>query len=110
MRAGNFSRASGQLIDPRTGLPIAGNQIPQEALSPTSLALLRYIPSPNLPGATQNFHYTTTTDSIGDNFSGRITHNFTSAAGRARRRRARRFRRTRRTGRDEAGAASRARS
>ncbi len=85
MRAGNFSRASGQLIDPRTGLPIPGNQIPQDALSPTSLALLRYIPSPNLPGATQNFHYTTTTDSIGDNFSGRITHNFTSAGGRARR-------------------------
>ena len=83
MRAGNFSRASGQLIDPRTGLPIPGNQIPQDALSPTSLALLHYVPSPNLPGATQNLHYTTTTDSVGDNFSGRITHNFTAApAGR----------------------------
>jgi trimeric autotransporter adhesin len=83
MRTGNFTAASGRLIDPRTGLPIPGNQIPQEALSATSLALLRYIPSPNLPGATQNFHYTTTTDSIGDNFSGRITHNFTSTpAGR----------------------------
>ena len=52
-----------QLIDPRTGLPFAGNQIPPDALSPTSLALLRYIPSPNLPARRRNFHYTTTTDS-----------------------------------------------
>ena len=83
MRAGNFSTASGQLVDPSTGLPLAGNQMPQALMSATSRALLQYIPSPNLPGTTRNFHYTTTTDSLGDNFNGRITHNFTaSAAGR----------------------------
>ena len=80
MRAGNFSSASAQLVDPNTGLPLSGNQIPQALMSATSRALLQYIPSPNLPGTTQNFHYTTTTDSVGDNFSGRITHNFTSSA------------------------------
>ena len=80
MRAGNFATASAQLIDPRTGLPVAGNQIPLASMSPAALALLRYIPSPNLAGTTRNFHYTTTTDSIGDNISGRITHNFTAAA------------------------------
>lgn len=80
MRAGNFATASAQLIDPRTGLPVAGNQIPLASMSPAALALLRYIPSPNLDGTTRNFHYTTTTDSIGDNISGRITHNFTAAA------------------------------
>ena len=49
----------------------------RRSMSPAALALLRYIPSPNLPGTTRNFHYTTTTDSVGDNISGRITHNFT---------------------------------
>ena len=37
MRAGNFSsRRRRQLIDPRTGLPLAGNQIPPDALSPAA--------------------------------------------------------------------------
>jgi hypothetical protein len=82
MRAGNFSSASGQLVDPVTGVPLPGNQIPQALMSATSRALLEYIPPPNLPGSTRNFHYTTTTDSLGDNINGRITHNFTAAAGR----------------------------
>jgi hypothetical protein len=81
MRAGNFSTASTQLIDPRTGQPLVGNQIPLDAMSPAARALLRYIPAPDLPGITQNYHYTTTTDSLGDTFSGRITHNFTPGAG-----------------------------
>ena len=80
MRAGNFATASAQLVDPVTGIPLAGNQIPLASMSPAARALLQYIPSPNLPGPTRNFHYTTTTDSIGDNIGGRITHNFTPAA------------------------------
>jgi hypothetical protein len=81
MRAGNFATAQTQLIDPRTGQPLAGNQIPIGAMSATARALLQYIPAPNLPGVTQNYHYTTTTDSLGDTFSGRITHNFTPGSG-----------------------------
>jgi hypothetical protein len=83
MRTGNFAAASRQLVDPRTGLPLAGNQIPLASMSPAARALLQYIPSPNLPGTTRNYHYTTTTESVGDNISGRLTHNFTpGAAGR----------------------------
>jgi hypothetical protein len=83
MRTGNFAAVSAQLVDPRTGLPLAGNQIPPASINPAARALLAYIPSPNLPGTTRNYHYTTTTDSIGDNISGRITHNFTpGTAGR----------------------------
>ena len=81
MRARNFSTAQTQLIDPRSGQPLAGNQIPADAMSSAARALLQYIPAPNLPGITQNYHYTTTTDSLGDTFSGRITHNFTPGAG-----------------------------
>ena len=61
MRAGDFATASTPLIDPRTGQPLAGNQIPLDAMSPAARALLHYIPAPNLPGITRNFHYTTTT-------------------------------------------------
>ena len=81
MRAGNFATATTPLIDPRTGQPLPGNQIPVDAMSSAARALLQYIPAPNLPGITQNYHYTTTTDSVGVTFSGRITHNFTPGAG-----------------------------
>ena len=77
MRAGNFSSAAAQLIDPVTGLPLPGNAIPSALLSPAAVALLRYIPAANVPGGTRNYHYTTTTDSLGDNLSLRVTHNFT---------------------------------
>ena len=77
MRAGDFSAASRQLVDPRTGAAIAGNQIPLTLIDPAALALLRFIPLANAAGASRNFHYTSTTDLVGDNLSARITHNFT---------------------------------
>jgi hypothetical protein len=83
MRAGSFAGAPSQLVDPATGQPLAGNQIPQALMSPAALALLRYIPAPNLDGTARNYHYTTGTGAVGDNISGRITHNFTpGTAGR----------------------------
>jgi hypothetical protein len=80
MRGGNFANASGRLVDPLTGQPLDGNQIPAALISPTALALLRFIPLANLPGTSRNYHYTSTADSIGDNFTARITHNFTAGA------------------------------
>lgn len=77
MRVGDFGTASGQLIAPRTGLPLTGNQIPEALISPTARALLRFIPPPNLAGTTRNYHFTTATDVAGDNIGARITHNFT---------------------------------
>lgn len=81
LRAGDFSSLGMTLVDPRTGQPLAGNQIPSALMNPSAVALLRFIPAANLPGTSRNFHYTTTTDSVVDNVSARLTHNFTPAAG-----------------------------
>lgn len=82
MRTGDFSDGASTLVDPRTGAPFDGNRIPISLMSPSALALLRYIPAPNLPGTSRNFHYVTTIDSVSDNVSARLTHNFTPGAGR----------------------------
>jgi outer membrane receptor protein involved in Fe transport len=43
-RAGSFSQ---QILDPITGLPFAGNQIPVNRISPQARALLNFYPMPN---------------------------------------------------------------
>jgi hypothetical protein len=83
MRAGDFSSVNAPFIDPSSGLPFAGNQIPLARMNAGSLALLRFIPLPNLDGDSRNFHYVTTNSSIADSLSVRVTHSFTpNAAGR----------------------------
>jgi trimeric autotransporter adhesin len=83
MRSGDFSAAGVTIINPLTGQPFTGNQIPTGLISPTSMTLLPYIPQANLPGTSRNFHYVTTTASATDNVNLRVTHNFTpSVAGR----------------------------
>jgi hypothetical protein len=77
MRSGDFSDIGSTLVDPRTGIPFDGNRVPAALMSPSAAALLRFIPTANLPGSSRNFHYTTTTDSDTDNVSARVTHNFT---------------------------------
>jgi len=63
-RAGNLSQtldALGrpvQVIDPTTGLPFAGNQIPRERISPQAAALLGYYPQPTLDTA-DRYNYQT---------------------------------------------------
>lgn len=81
MRAGDFSGTPAQLIDPGTGLPFAGNQIPGSRMNAGSVALLRFIPLPNLDGDSRNFHYVATNGSASDGLSLRVTHNFTPNAG-----------------------------
>jgi hypothetical protein len=81
MRVGDFSSISTALVDPATGLPLTGNQIPASRINPASLALLRFIPLPNLDGTSRNFHYVTTNASTTDNLNIRVTHNFTPNAG-----------------------------
>jgi Carboxypeptidase regulatory-like domain/TonB dependent receptor-like, beta-barrel len=54
-RNGDFSAYGVPIFDPQTGPPasrtqFANNQIPQGRLSPQALAILRLIPSPNVPG------------------------------------------------------------
>ena len=82
MRGGDFSSVATQLVDPLTDEPFAGNQIPLARMNTGSLALLRFIPSPNLDGSARNYHQVTTTNSLADNVNIRVTHNFTQAAGR----------------------------
>jgi hypothetical protein len=75
MRRGDFSSSPIQLIDPRTGQAFASNQIPSSRVDPGSAYLLSFIPAPNLPGAAQNYHVSTTSHSSSDNFSARLTQN-----------------------------------
>lgn len=55
-RAGDFSQALSalgqpvQIFNPATGLPFAGNVIPQGQISPQAQALLNYYPSPTFNG------------------------------------------------------------
>ena len=79
IRRGDFSSllASGIVVrDPVTGAPFPNNQIPADRIDEAAAALLRFIPQPNLEGASRNFRYTTPTASVTDNFMVRVTHNF----------------------------------
>jgi trimeric autotransporter adhesin len=80
MRAGNFSAMSSPIIDPSTGLPFPGNQIPASRIDSASASLLPYIPLPNLPGTSRNFHNASTSNSSTDSVSMRVIQNFTPAA------------------------------
>ena len=78
MRNGDFSKSTIQLINPATGQPFINNQIPLDQQSPTALALMGYIPEPNIPGAiTQNFHTAATTLTSSNSVSLRINQNLT---------------------------------
>jgi hypothetical protein len=80
IRGGDFSGIGVSPIDPTTGAPFADSRIPTDRLDPASLALLEYIPLPNLPGNTQNYRRVDTSSGITDNINVRVTHTFGSAA------------------------------
>jgi hypothetical protein len=74
-RAGNFSQTtvngqSVQIFDPLTGQPFANNTI--TTIDPVAKALLPYIPQPNLPGDTQNFHRVIAATNDSDDFNIRL--------------------------------------
>jgi hypothetical protein len=81
MRLGDFSSVSTPLIDPETGRPFPGNQIPADRISPQALALLQYYPAATLPGTTRNYHRATTNFSRQNQVQLRLQHNFTPQAG-----------------------------
>jgi hypothetical protein len=76
-RGGDFSSSSTPILDPSIGAPFENNQIPLSRMSPAALALLRYIPEPNLSGDTRNFHRVDTSQSTTNTYSLRITHTLT---------------------------------
>ncbi len=48
-RLGNFEGFPKTILDPTTGLPFAGNRIPQDRFNPVSLKLLTMLPVPSSP-------------------------------------------------------------
>lgn len=79
-REGNFSASSTPIFDPTTGQQFDYNNQPNvmnpSQITPQATALLQYIPQPNLPGLSQNFHYVTSSQSDSDSVSLRLIHNF----------------------------------
>ena len=80
-RSGNFSSSAIQLIDPASGRPFPGNQIPASRIDPGAATLMRFIPRSNLPGTTQNYHLSTTAHSSSEALTLRVTQNFSRTAG-----------------------------
>jgi outer membrane receptor protein involved in Fe transport len=82
-RTGDFSALAAPVYDPATGQQFQFNGQPNvmspSVITPQAQALLNYIPLPNLPGATQNFHYVTSAESNSDSVSLRLIHNFGAA-------------------------------
>jgi hypothetical protein len=63
-RSGDFSALPETLYDPKTGLPIPGNNLKnaQTPISPQALALLNFYPAPNVPDAGPQNNYQTVTN------------------------------------------------
>jgi trimeric autotransporter adhesin len=63
-RSGDFSDLAQTLYDPKTGLPIPGNNLKnaQTPISPQALALLNFYPAPNVPNAGLLNNYQTVTN------------------------------------------------
>jgi len=63
MRSGDLS-GQAPVIDPATGVPFAGNRIPQSSISPQAQALLSLYPLPNFNGSTRYNYQIPAVDSI----------------------------------------------
>lgn len=54
-RQGDLSATGTTAINPFTGVPFTGNQIPASLISPVAKHILDLFPQPNLPGASANY-------------------------------------------------------
>jgi trimeric autotransporter adhesin len=84
-RSGDFSGLEQTLYDPKTGLPIPGNNLKnaQTPMSPEALALLNYYPAPNVPNSGPLNNYQTVTN-MGQNATTaalRYVRNFGQSSG-----------------------------
>lgn len=80
MRAGDFSAVATPIRDPHTGQPFPGNQIPAGRFSSQGVALLEFIPTPNI-GENASPNYRTSreaTDDWNQTFV-RIDHNLSQS-------------------------------
>jgi trimeric autotransporter adhesin len=94
-RLGDFSADNVQLYDPTSNLngprtlmsnagcqqdqaSAAGTCIPQSKISQQALNLLNYIPLPNLPGQTLNYHLQTNLPGVSNRLNVNVTHQISS--------------------------------
>ena len=78
--AGDFSSQSDPVIDPETGFPFPGDQIPANRLSPEGLRFARLYPAPNVADAAiQNYRAVGKLATTADAFGFRFDHRLTSA-------------------------------
>jgi hypothetical protein len=79
-RGGDFSALATPIFNPATGQQFQFNGQPNvidpALITPQAQSLLQFIPLPNLPGTTQNFHEVTSSESNSDSVSLRLIHNF----------------------------------
>lgn len=73
-RSGDFSGLGRQLRDPRTGAPLAGNQIPSGLIDPSTAYFLQFVPLPNT--GTGNFVYGAPFNSNTHQGNIRVDHRF----------------------------------
>jgi hypothetical protein len=66
LRSGQFTTL---IRDPQTGLPFAGNVIPDSRISPVAKGLLQFIPLPNQPGVANNLVASPQEINDGDQFT-----------------------------------------
>ena len=83
-RAGDFSALLNgphpvQLFDPVTHAAMVNNQI--GSMNPASTQLLNFIPTPNLPGDSRNFHLVSASPSDMDTLFLRFNHSFSKSSG-----------------------------
>jgi len=78
-RSGDFSALPVQLRDPSTHSPFSNNQIP--SIDPIAASILQFIPLPNLPGTTRNFHFISASQSSTDIAMLRFNHSFGADQG-----------------------------
>lgn len=82
-RGGDFSALATPIFNPSTGQQFQfngqNNVIDPSLITQQAKSLLQYIPQPNLPGATQNFHFVTSANTSSDSVSLRLIHNFGAA-------------------------------
>ncbi|MGA2419571.1 MAG: TonB-dependent receptor [Candidatus Acidiferrum sp.] len=76
-----FNPATTRVVNGQTcSNPFPGNMI-NTPLSASAMSLLNFIPAPNGPGTSQNFHYVTSDESDSDAISLRLIHNFAAGGG-----------------------------
>jgi hypothetical protein len=72
-RAGDFSASKANIVDPSTGVPYPGKQVPVSLFDPLAQKILSWVP-PGTPG-TGLVYYQTRTVQSGKQFVSRVDHN-----------------------------------